>query len=52
MTSYHEKAIQMCETQAKFGSNQTINAFANTSLPRLRDHLSEAKALLTELDKQ
>jgi putative membrane protein len=41
----HEKTIQMFETQAKQGKDAGLKAFANETLPRLREHLQEAKAL-------
>src|SRR5262249_4402625 len=45
MVEDHDKAVQMFEAQAKQGKDAGLKAFANEYLPRLRDHLQDAKAL-------
>jgi putative membrane protein len=45
----HEKAIAMFEAQAKQGKDAGLKAFATENLPRLRDHLKEAKALAAQV---
>jgi putative membrane protein len=46
----HEKAMQIFETQSKYGTDTKLNAFAASTLPQLRDHLREAQKLLADIN--
>jgi putative membrane protein len=52
MVAGHEKLIQLCETQEKQGKDANLTTFVKTMLPYARDHLTEAKNLATEVNKQ
>lgn len=41
----HKKAIQLYETQARDGRDPELRAFAERTLPRLREHLTMAEQL-------
>jgi putative membrane protein len=43
MVDDHKKVISMFEDEAKNGSDADIKAFANSTLPTLRQHLDEAQ---------
>ena len=45
----HEKGIAMCEAQEEQGKDAKLRAFAKGSLPALKDHLKEAKALAAKV---
>ena len=47
----HEKAVAMFEGYSKSGENQALKEWAGDTLPTLKDHLKEAKALNTEIAK-
>jgi putative membrane protein len=49
MIDDHESAIQMFDLQAKSGKDAKLNDFANRALPKMRDHLKEAKSIASEL---
>jgi putative membrane protein len=49
MTADHEKAIKLFEGQAKRGSDADLKHFASTTLPHLREHLKEARAIAATL---
>jgi putative membrane protein len=49
MIDDHESAIQMCELQSKSGKDAKLNDFAKGALPKMRDHLKEAKSIASEL---
>lgn len=48
MIKEHEKDIKAFEKQAKSDNDAELKAFANESLPKLREHLDHAK----QIDKQ
>lgn len=45
MVSDHEKAVTIFEVEAEKGSNKELQSFAKKTLPTLKDHLKQAKAL-------
>lgn len=45
----HEKDIKAFEKQAKNGKDPDLKAFANESLPKLREHLDHAKQIEKQL---
>jgi putative membrane protein len=45
----HEKALEFYEAESKLGKNADLKAYASGMLPRLRDHLQEAKILASQL---
>jgi putative membrane protein len=45
----HESAIQMFEAQAKSGKDAKLNDFAKGALPKMREHLKEAKMIAGDL---
>ena len=46
----HEKAVQLFETQSKYGADTKLSAFATAALPQLRDHLTEGHMLLAKIN--
>jgi putative membrane protein len=49
MIDDHEAAITMFESQTKLGKDAKLNDFAKTTLPKIRDHLKEAKSIASDL---
>jgi len=47
----HEAAVSMFEGYAKSGDNDALKEWAGDTLPALKEHLKEAKALKTEIGK-
>ena len=47
----HEKAVSMFQDYAQSGDNEKLKAWANDTLPALKEHLEEAKALDQEVSK-
>ena len=45
MIADHEKAVAMFEVEVEKGSNPELKAFAKKTLPTLKHHLKDAKAL-------
>jgi putative membrane protein len=45
----HEQAITLCERRAKASTNASVKTFINDTLPHLRDHLKEARAVAAKL---
>jgi len=41
----HERAINLFERRAKAATNESVKTFINDTLPHLREHLKEARAL-------
>lgn len=52
MIKEHEKDIKTFEKHAKNGKDPELKAFANDSLPKLREHLDHAKQLEKQLQAQ
>jgi putative membrane protein len=44
-----EKGIRMFEAQSKNGKDDKLNTFATLTLPRLKDHLKEARDLAAKI---
>jgi putative membrane protein len=49
MIDDHESAAQMFEMQTKSGKDAKLTDFAKGTLPKIRDHLTEAKSIAKEL---
>jgi putative membrane protein len=45
----HEKAIKMFEGRAKETTNASVKTFINDTLPHLREHLKEARAVAAKV---
>lgn len=49
MVDDHQKAVKLFERQAKSASDAPLKQFASDTLPKLQDHLAEAKRLESEV---
>jgi putative membrane protein len=49
MVDAHERAVRLFDTQARDGKDARLSTFARDQLPRLREHLKEARAIYDEV---
>jgi putative membrane protein len=50
MVQDHEKAVKLFEDEAKNGSNAELKKFSNDALPKIQEHLKQARNLANELN--
>jgi putative membrane protein len=52
MVKDHQKAVALLEKEAKTGQNQDLKAFAESTLPVIKEHLQMAKAAVQQAQAQ
>jgi putative membrane protein len=52
MVQDHQKAVALLEKEAKTGQNKDLKAFAESTLPVIKEHLQMAKATVQQAQAQ